>query len=228
MSSTSDCLTRLDAAAERAAHLAGGLAGLGQGLRFDEVADGFSLGEVEPAGEKGALRELAGFGETRAESESAAKKQIEHHGRAVRGDLHQILRRVGVRSGKEGDDRFVDALGFGVLGIKHIGKARARMLQRMTQPDELRRNGCCLRSAEPHNADAAAAGWRGDGSDGIDCDVLRGRKVRGSGHAYLSIVGKVCRGARSRARGAEFPNGSGKASPPVLNPSTASSLAKRF
>jgi hypothetical protein len=36
-----------DAAAERATHLAGGLARLGQGLRLDEVADGLGLGEVE-------------------------------------------------------------------------------------------------------------------------------------------------------------------------------------
>ncbi len=101
---------RLHATAERAAHLAGGLAGLGERLRVDEVADSFSLGEVELAGKKGALRELAGLGEARAQSESAAEEQIEDDGRAVRGDLNQVFCGVGVRRGEEGDDGFVDAL----------------------------------------------------------------------------------------------------------------------
>ena len=56
-----------DAAAERASHLTGGLAGLGEGLGFDEVANGFGLGEVELAGEEGALGEFAGVGEASAE-----------------------------------------------------------------------------------------------------------------------------------------------------------------
>ena len=52
-----------DAAAECAAELLGGGAGLREGLRGDEVVDGFGLGEVEAAGEEGSAGELAGFGE---------------------------------------------------------------------------------------------------------------------------------------------------------------------
>ena len=99
-----------DAAAERATHLAGGQARLGEGLRLDQVAHRLGLGEVEPAGEKGALGEFAGLGQPRAQIERAAKQQFQHDRRSMRGNLDEILGGVGVGSGEEGDQRFVDAL----------------------------------------------------------------------------------------------------------------------
>ena len=55
-----------DAAAERAAQLLGGDAGLVQGLRRDQVADRFGLSQIEAAMEEGALGEFAGPGEASA------------------------------------------------------------------------------------------------------------------------------------------------------------------
>ena len=95
--------SRAHAPTERAAHLAGGLARLGEGLRVDQVADRLSLREIEAAGEKGALGEFAGLGETRAQLKRAAQKQLQHHGRAVRCNLNEIFGCVRARSGKESD-----------------------------------------------------------------------------------------------------------------------------
>ena len=44
------------AAAERAAHLAGGLPRLRERLRIDQVANRFGLRQIQPAGQKSALR----------------------------------------------------------------------------------------------------------------------------------------------------------------------------
>ena len=63
-----------DASAERTAHLACGLARLRECLRFDQVADCFGLGQIESAGEKCALGELAGLGEARTKIEGAAEQ----------------------------------------------------------------------------------------------------------------------------------------------------------
>jgi hypothetical protein len=160
-----------DAPAERAAHLAGGLAGLGQRLRLDQVAHGLGLGEVEPAGKKGALGKLAGLGQPRAQIESAAQQQLQHHRRAVRGDLHQVLGGVGVGSGKECDQRLVDAgcvaAAAIVRRIEHIGQARPPVLQRLAQAHQLRGDGGGQRPAQAHDADAATARRRGDGGDGV-------------------------------------------------------------
>ena len=100
-----------DAAAERSAQLAGGLASLGERLRLDQIADGLSLGEVEAAGKKSALGEFARLGQPRAPVERAPEQQIQHYRRAMRRNLHHILGGVGVGRGKPGDEGFVDAAG---------------------------------------------------------------------------------------------------------------------
>ena len=98
-----------DAAAERAAHLAGGLARLGERLRVDQVADRLGLRQVELAGEKCALSEFAGLGQPRAQLERAPQQQIEHHRRSVRGNLYEVFAGVGIGRGEQGDHRLVDA-----------------------------------------------------------------------------------------------------------------------
>ena len=98
-----------DAPAERAAHLAGGLARLGERLRSDQVAHRLGLGEIESAGQKGALRKLARLGQSRAQGKSAAQQQLQHHRRAVRRYLNEIFGGIRVRSAKKGDHRLVNA-----------------------------------------------------------------------------------------------------------------------
>jgi hypothetical protein len=169
ISSTRDLLDGLHPAAEGAAHLACGLAGLGQGLGFNQVAHGLGLREVELAGEKRALGEFARLGETRAEIEGAAQQQVQNDGRAVRGDFDEIVGGVGVGRGKIGDDGFVDLLGGGrVVGrIKDVCEPCARMFQRMMKTNKLGCDRCRLRAAEAHDADTAASGRRGDGRNRI-------------------------------------------------------------
>ena len=98
-----------DTMAERATHLARGLAHLGESLRVDEVTHRFSLREVEAAGKECTLRKFAGLGEARTQLERAAQQQLQHHWRTVRGNFHEVFRSVGVRRGKECHQSFVDA-----------------------------------------------------------------------------------------------------------------------
>jgi hypothetical protein len=119
---------------QSATHLAGCLTGLREGVRLDEIADGFGLSEVELAGEKRALGEFAGFGQACAEIESTAQQQIQYNRRAVRGNLDKVVRGVGIGCGEEGDDGFVDAVGAGLArvgNVENIGEARPGMFEWM-------------------------------------------------------------------------------------------------
>ena len=51
-----------------------------KGGGFDEIVDGFSLGEVETIGDEGSLGEFTGFGETRAGEDASPKEMIEEDG----------------------------------------------------------------------------------------------------------------------------------------------------
>ena len=123
--------------AECAPHLAGGQARLGERLRFNQIADGFSLGKVDAAGKKGALGKLAGFGQPRTQIECPAQQQLKHHGRTVRGDFNHVFSCIGVGRREVCDHGFVDTLAIW-LSIEHIGKARARVLHGLVQVHELR------------------------------------------------------------------------------------------
>jgi len=95
--------------------LLGGDLGLKQGLRVDEVADGFGLGQVEASVEKGAHGEFSGLGETGAAGEREFDDVAEDYRRAVGGDFYDVVGGVGVGLGEVGDYDFVDAgLSFGV------------------------------------------------------------------------------------------------------------------
>ena len=72
-------LHRPHAPAERTAHLAGCLTSLGERLRLDQVAHGFGLSQVQPAGQEGALSELARLSQPRTQLQGTAKQQLQNH-----------------------------------------------------------------------------------------------------------------------------------------------------
>ena len=109
-----------DLAGEGAAELLGGDAGLVEGGGGDEVVDGFGLGEVEAAGEEGALGEFAGFGEAGASGDALAEEVVEEDGGAVGGDLDEVFAGVGVGGGEVGDDGFVECF---CLWVEDFGEA---------------------------------------------------------------------------------------------------------
>ena len=86
----------------------GGDAGLVEGGGFDEVVDGFGLGEVEAAGKEGSLGEFAGFGEACAGGDALAEEVVEEDGGAVGGDFDDVFGGVGVGFFEEGDYGFVE------------------------------------------------------------------------------------------------------------------------
>ena len=85
-----------------------GYSGLVEGGGFDEVANCFSLSEIEAAGEEGSLGEFAGFGQARAGGDALAQEVVEEDGRAVGGDFHDVFGGVGVGFFEEGYDGFVE------------------------------------------------------------------------------------------------------------------------
>ena len=153
-------------AAERPAHLTGGLASLGQGLRLDEIADGFGLREIEFSGEERTFGELSWFGKACAESDGPAEEKIENDGRAVRGDFDEVVTGIRVGGGEEGDDRIID-LFFGCF-IEDGSETCSSVFERLAKADELGGNRCGIGAAEAHDPDPSAPGRGGDGGDGVD------------------------------------------------------------
>ena len=112
-----------DLAREGASKLLGGDAGLVEGGRFDEVVNGFGLGEVKAAGEKGSLGEFAWFGEASAPGDALADEVVEEDGGAMGGDLNDVFGGVGVWGGEVGDDGFVECFS---CVVKDFGEAGLR------------------------------------------------------------------------------------------------------
>jgi hypothetical protein len=83
--------------------------GLKQSLCFNQVAHRFRLGKVDPPIQKGAHCELARLGQARAARESELDDVPQNDRGAVRRDLDDVIRGVGMWFGKVGDDDFVNA-----------------------------------------------------------------------------------------------------------------------
>ena len=79
----------------------------GQVRCFDQVADGFGLGQVELVVQERTFGELAGFGEPQpdgaARLEAAREQQLQHDGAAVRLQLEHVF--AGVRMRRRKMDR---------------------------------------------------------------------------------------------------------------------------
>ena len=183
---------RSDGAGERAAELGGGEAGLVEGGGLDEVVDGFGGGEVEAAGEEGALGELAGVGE-------AGRR-----GRRWRGGGNRAgtgapceaisttsLGGVGVGRGKKGDDGFVK----GEAVLEDTGKTGAGGLERGAKLEERDGAGKGERARQADNADAAATGRGGDGDDGV-----WGVKHALSAYSWIALALELCAFGQERNR----------------------------
>ena len=86
-----------------------------ESLRLDEISDGLGLREIDAPVEKGAHRELAGIRHAYALRQGDLDHPGEQHGRAVAGDLDDVIGSVGVRLGEIGDHHLVEALaGIGI------------------------------------------------------------------------------------------------------------------
>ena len=84
------------------------------------------------------------------------------------GDLDDVIGGVGVRLREVGDDDFVDASrNFRVTRFDELPEDCPSRLQIMLEPQHGISDFARLRPGNAHHADAATAGWRGDGDDRI-------------------------------------------------------------
>ncbi len=151
-----------------AAKLLCGDARLVQCLRGDEVVDGLGLREIEAAGEERALGELASVGEPRSERKRLPHDGLKHDRRAVRGDLYEVVASVRVWRKERRDDGVVDCCGPGdIVRIEHPCKARMSVVEWRDNAQQMPGDEDAPRPREPDNANAAAAGRRRNGDDGV-------------------------------------------------------------
>ena len=95
-----------------------------EGSGFDEVVDSFGLGEVEAAGEEGALGEFAGFGQAGASGDALAEEMVQEDGGAVGGYLDDVFGGVGVGTFEVRDYGFVESF---ACVVKDFGEASLGM-----------------------------------------------------------------------------------------------------
>ena len=146
-----------------------------EGGGFDEVVDGFGLGEVEASGEEGALRELAGFGKAGAVADAGAENVIEQNGGAVGGDFYDVFAGVGIGCLKPGHDSFVEDCP--AFCVQDFGETGLSGRERITELQKRFGDAASLWAGETDDANASASGWSGDGCDGVGLEVGRDDEI---------------------------------------------------
>ncbi len=102
------------AAGDGAFGLLGGDAGLVKSGGFDEIADGFGLGEIYAAVEISAEGELAGLGQAGSGAAGLVERVAQDGGGAVTGDLDYVFGGVGFWRREECHDYVIDGVAGGV------------------------------------------------------------------------------------------------------------------
>ena len=159
-------LVGLQPGGERAFHLLRRHAGLIEGSRFDKVAHRFRLRQVKTPVQKPAQGELARFGSARPAVNATFDEVLQDYRSAMAGDLNHVFGSVGVRMAEAGNDNLVENLA--ALGIAELAHGGALRLERkLAEADELAGDFECAAAGKPNHPQAASAGRRGNGHDGI-------------------------------------------------------------
>ena len=96
------------------------LAPLALGFCIDEVRNGFSLGEVEPAGVEGAAGEFTGLGDpTETGLSGFGQHRLDDRRPTVEMEFDDVLAGEGVRAGHPDNQRFIDNAAFGIAQDTH-------------------------------------------------------------------------------------------------------------
>ena len=96
-------------------HLDGGV-----GAGPDHLQDRLRLGQVDPAGEKGAQGELSRLGQPGPLLQDQGQDSRQHPVAGVAVDLHHVLPGVGVGGLHPGEEHFVDDFPLGVDDVSQI------------------------------------------------------------------------------------------------------------
>ena len=160
---------RLDAAAQDAVQLSGGVAGgLGR-LRVDDVHHGLRLQQIHPAVEKGPLGEFAAPGLPRPVVQQQLQPLGQYDGRAVAMDLGAVFTGVAAGAGEQHAQRTVQHAALAVQQVaQHHGTGCLLGHGLIVQREKHRiQHVFGLRAAEPQDADGAGRQRRGNGGNGI-------------------------------------------------------------
>ena len=139
--------------------------GLEQGLRINQIADGFGLGEIDAAVQEGAHGEFAGLSQARSGCQRQLDDASQNHWRAVGGDFDNVV--CGVRVGllEESDYDLIQALI--CLGLNQFAEGGALRLKLMPQAQHGRGDFSRIRAGKACHSNPAAAGRRGKGDNSV-------------------------------------------------------------
>jgi hypothetical protein len=143
----------------RQGSLGGEQSALGAGM--EDVEDGFSLGEIDPAVEKGPFGELPRASHPGSLAVNGLQDGFHDQRVAVAADFDQVLAGVGAGTGPQRDDGLIQELFFQVETTGD-GLARGQGL-----PGEIRGNGGGLGPTDPNQRQGGNSRGSGTGSDGV-------------------------------------------------------------
>jgi len=134
--------------------------------RFDQVADGFRLGQIDSAVQECAQSKLAWLGGARSQLETSFHNVTQNHRRAVAPDFHDVFSSVGMWTAKAGDHHPVqNAAGFRL--VKFSQRRMLRFERGLRKTNESGRNFNGPVPGKADDSDAAPAGRGCDGRDGV-------------------------------------------------------------
>ena len=157
---------RCETARDGPIDLLGRDAGLIERGGLDQVMHGLGAGQVQAAIQKGAQRKLPGICQPRTSGEQPIEPGAENDRCAVAGDLHDIFLRIGARRGVVSHHHLVNHR---LLCVDQFRQKSSPWFPvgRTGETQYARGDGARFDAAEAQDADAAPAGWRRDGGDGI-------------------------------------------------------------
>src|SRR5208337_4252893 len=157
---------RFEASGDRAFELLCRHAGLVERARLDEVADRFCLRQVDAPVQKPPQGKLTRLGSARPSAKAAFHQIAKDYRSAMAGNLDDVFRRVGVRAPETSDHNLVQ--NSAALRIAKLAQRGPLGFQRQVrETDEAGGDFDSLTSRQAHHPQAAAAGRRGNGHDGV-------------------------------------------------------------
>ena len=131
------------------------------GTGFNQIGNGFGLGQIQLVIEKGPFAEFTGAGQTGTAIQTGLEQHIHDHRAAVTVQLQHVFTGKGVRAGKvQGQPLVDDPVAMrqcAVMGVAWGGRETTYLLGYLQ----------CMGAGNTHDTHPTLAGGSGDGGDGV-------------------------------------------------------------